>query len=150
MMPLRSWNLQMFDIHIPLISYSCFPFIIFLIMPTCWNSVNLALNPPQTLLLCKASRCPRWGRPSADPGTGTSTGFEFSARCYRPQSGSSLDRRSPRLPTPMSTEHDSPSRAAAWREPRGRSLAAPSPGEGEHYPPAWSFHLWWILWQIVR
>lgn len=121
-----------------------------IITPTCWNFVSLAPDPPQTLLLCRASCCPRWGKPSVYPGTDTSTGCEGSVRCYHQQWGSSPDHRSPCPPIPMSTERGSPAQTAAWRQPHGRSFYAPSPDEDERYPPAWSFHLWWILWEIFR
>ena len=117
-------------------------FLIKIKKPTCWNLVNLAPDPPRNPLLCRVPHCPRWGRPSVYPGTGMSTGREGSARCYLPKYDSSLDRRSPCPPTPMSTEHDSLAQIAAWTERHGRSFFSPSPGGGERYPPALSFRPW--------
>lgn len=67
--------------------------------------------------------------------------------CHLPQ-GSSLDHRSPCPPAPMSMERDNPVQTGAWHQPHGRSPCEPSLDASERYPPAWSFHLWWILWNI--
>lgn len=112
---------------------------------TCWSFVNLAPDPPQTPLLCRASGCPRLGRPSVYPETGTPMGCQGSERCCQPQLSSSLGRKSPCSPDPRSTEHDSPSQAAALKKPCDRSLCSPSPVEGARYPPTLNFHPWWIL-----
>lgn len=114
--------------------------------PTCWNFGGLAPDPRRSLLLCRAPCCPRWGRLSVCPATGTTRGRDGSVSCCHLPQASSLDHRSPCPPAPMSIERDNPAQTGAWHQPRGRSLCKPSLDACERCPPAWSFHQWWILW----
>lgn len=112
---------------------------------TCWHFVNPDQALLQIHLPCRAPFCPRQGKPWPEPLSGTSMGWMCSQSCYPWQSGSSQGHRSPYPPPPMNMAHGSLLQAWALTYRSDRSSSALSVGGDGHYPPAWSFRLWWIL-----
>lgn len=107
--------------------------------------MNLDQALPQSHLPCRAPFCPRQGEPWPEPVSGTSMGWMCSQSCYPLQSGSSQGHRSPYPPPPMNIGHGSLLHAWALTGRSDRTSSALSVDEDGHYPPVWSFRLWWIL-----